>query len=55
MVTHQMGFAPKICTVGRVMDFPGDAKALGGALALGITLELGWIENECVREPSLRF
>jgi branched-chain amino acid transport system substrate-binding protein len=41
---HQMGFAPKICTVGRAMDFPGDAKALGGELALGITLELGWSE-----------
>lgn len=40
----QMGFHPKVCTVGRAMDFPGDAKALGGNLAEGIALELGWSE-----------
>ena len=42
--SRQMGYLPKIVTVGKAMDFPGDAAALGGNLAEGITLELGWSE-----------
>lgn len=39
---HQLGFTPKIVTVGKAYLFPTDAKALGGTLAQGLTSEVWW-------------
>ncbi|MEM2788643.1 MAG: ABC transporter substrate-binding protein, partial [Candidatus Bathyarchaeia archaeon] len=36
---REMGFIPKICSVGRAVMFPPQAEALGGDLALGILTE----------------
>lgn len=39
---HQMGFSPKIVTVGKAYLFPTDAAAIGGNLAQGLTSEVWW-------------
>lgn len=39
---HQLGYSPKIVTIGKAYLFPTDAKALGGTLAQGLTSEVWW-------------
>lgn len=39
---HQLGFNPKIVTVGKAYLFPSDVKALGGTLGQGLTSEVWW-------------
>jgi hypothetical protein len=38
----QMGFYPKIATIGKACLFPSAVEALGGDLPLGITTEVWW-------------
>ncbi|MFZ0449309.1 MAG: ABC transporter substrate-binding protein [Desulfatiglandaceae bacterium] len=39
---RRMGFAPKVCTVGKAILFPSAVEALGGDLANGLTCEVWW-------------
>jgi len=43
--SRQQGFVPKIVTVGKGISAPPDVTALGGNLAMGLTLELIWSPN----------
>ncbi len=39
---HNLGFIPKICTVGRALLFPSAVEAIGGDLGLGTSTEGVW-------------
>ncbi|TGE38365.1 ABC transporter substrate-binding protein [Desulfosporosinus fructosivorans] len=39
---NQLGYSPKIVTVGKAYLFPTDVKAIGGTLAQGLTSEVWW-------------
>lgn len=40
--SHQMGFAPKVATIGRATLFPSAVEALGGNLANHLATEVWW-------------
>ena len=41
---YELGYVPKVCTIGRSILFPPAVEALGGSLALGLTTEVWWSE-----------
>jgi branched-chain amino acid transport system substrate-binding protein len=42
---HQMGYIPKIATIGKAILFPSAVGALGGNLPMGLTSEVWWSPN----------
>jgi len=39
---HELGFTPKVATVGRAILFPSAVESIGGDLPLGLTTEVWW-------------